>query len=92
MFAVIKTGGKQYRVQKGDEVVIEKLEGKAGDKVELEALMVGEKLGAGKVAGEIVEQGRGDKVVVFKKKRRQGYRRYGTHRQHETTVKITDVK
>lgn len=92
MFAVVKTGGKQYRVQKDDQIVVEKLDGKAGDKVELDALMVGEKIGASKVKAEIVSQGRADKVVIFKKKRRQGYRRYATHRQPETTVKITDVK
>ena len=74
MYAVVKTGGKQYRVTKGDTIEVEKLDGKAGDKVDLETLMVGEKMGNGKAKAEIVEHTRADKVIIFKKKRRQGYR------------------
>jgi large subunit ribosomal protein L21 len=90
MYAVVKTGGKQYRVAKGDTITVEKLEGKAGDTVALEALMTGTKAG-GKVDAEIVTQTRGDKVIIFKKKRRQNYRRKNGHRQDQTIVKITSV-
>ena len=91
MHAVVKTGGKQYRVAQGDKITVEKLEGKAGDKVALEALMVGTSFGSGSVQAEIVEQTRGDKVIVFKKKRRQNYRRKNGHRQDQTMIKITSV-
>ena len=101
MFAVIKTGGKQYKVAKDDVIVVEKLAGDAGEVVAFESvLMVGEgaetKAGAPFVegvcvAGEVVEQTRGDKVLVFKKKRRQNYRRTKGHRQDLTVVKITDI-
>lgn len=101
MFAVIKTGGKQYKVAKDDVIVVEKLNGEAGEVVAFESvLMVGEgaeaKTGAPFVegvcvAGEVVEQARGDKVLVFKKKRRQNYRRTAGHRQDLTVVKITDI-
>jgi large subunit ribosomal protein L21 len=92
MRAVVKAGGKQYCVAQGDKITVEKLDGKAGDKVALETLMVGTKLGAGTVEAEIVEQGRGDKVIIFKKKRRQNYRRKNGHRQDQTLVKITSVQ
>jgi large subunit ribosomal protein L21 len=101
MFAVIKTGGKQYRVADGQEIVVEKLEGDAGAKVEFgEVLMTGDgdKVNVGaplisgaKVLGEIVEQRRGDKVTIIKKKRRNTYRRKIGHRQHETVVRITSI-
>ncbi|GAB4393242.1 MAG: hypothetical protein Tsb0032_11900 [Kiloniellaceae bacterium] len=101
MFAVIKTGGKQYKVAKDDVIVVEKLDGETGEVVAFESvLMVGEgadtKAGAPFVegvcvAGEVVEQTRGDKVLVFKKKRRQNYRRTKGHRQDLTVVKITDI-
>lgn len=97
MFAVIKTGGKQYRVAQGDTVTVEKLDGKAGDKVTFAALMAsdgkGVKLGkdAGKVTGELVETAKGEKVMVFKKRRRNTYRRKRGHRQLESTVKITAI-
>ena len=101
MFAVIKTGGKQYRVAANDVIVIEKLEGAAGDKIEFtEVLVVGEgadaKIGApfvsgAVVSGEVVEQGRGPKVISFKKRRRQNSKRKRGHRQHLTTVRITDI-
>lgn len=97
MFAVIKTGGKQYRVAKGDVVTVEKLAGAAGDKITFDALMSSDgkavKLGkdAAKVTGELVETAKGDKVMVFKKRRRNTYRRKRGHRQIETTVKITAI-
>src|SRR3546814_5013613 len=93
MFAVIKTGGKQYKVAKDDVIVVEKLEGEAGEVVAFESvLMFGEGAGAKSgspfvegvcVAGEVVEQTRGDKILVFKKKRRQNYRRTNGHRQDQ---------
>lgn len=98
MFAVIRTGGKQYRVKKGDTIEVEKLEGNPGDKVELgEVMMAGDKIGApllsgAKVLAEIVDQFRGDKVIIFKKKRRHNYRRKKGHRQYLTELKITDIK
>jgi large subunit ribosomal protein L21 len=101
MFAVIKTGGKQYRVAADDKITIEKLPAEAGSTVTFdEVLMVGDgdnatigtPLVAGaSVAGEVVEQTRGDKIRIFKKKRRKGYRRTAGHRQHLTVVKITDI-
>ncbi len=102
MFAVIKTGGKQYKVQKDDKLLVEKLEGNNGDKVTInEVLMVsdgkkatlGEPLVKGaKVEAKIVEQTRGSKIVVFKKKRRQNYRRKKGHRQDLTMIQITNIK
>lgn len=100
MFAVVKTGGKQYRVAKGDLVAVEKLEGNAGDAVQLSDVLalggdkpqVGAPLIAGAaVAAEIVAQTKTDKVIVFKKKRRQNYRRTQGHRQQQTLLKITDI-
>jgi len=101
MFAVVKTGGKQYRVQKDDIIKVEKLAGEAGSEILLEdVLMQG---GEGKatvgtpviegaaVKAEILEQTRGDKIIVFKKKRRQKYRRTRGHRQDLTVLKILDV-
>lgn len=101
MYAVIRTGGKQYRVAPDDVIEVEKLSGAAGEAVEFgEVLMVGgdgaPKLGAptvsdASVAGEVLEQKRGDKVLVFKKKRRQNYRRTAGHRQYLTAVRITEI-
>jgi large subunit ribosomal protein L21 len=99
--AVIRTGGKQYRVAQGDLLRIEKLEGAAGDKVTFdEVLFLGgdaPKFGSplvkgAKVSGEIVSQGRGEKIIIFKFKRRKKYRRKSGHRQSYTSVKITEVK
>jgi large subunit ribosomal protein L21 len=98
MFAVVRSGGKQYKVASGDVISVEKLEGNAGDKVELgEVLMAGNKIGAPLVAGakvlaEIVKQFRDEKVVIFKKRRRHNYRRKKGHRQYLTEIKITDIK
>jgi large subunit ribosomal protein L21 len=101
MFAVIKTGGKQYRVAKDDIIKVEKLDGDAGAKLTLgEVLMVGDdkgvKLGTplvdgASVSAEVVEQTRGDKIIVFKKKRRHNYRRKKGHRQDLTVLKITGI-
>lgn len=91
MRAVVKTGGKQYCVAQGDKITVEKLEGQAGDTVALETLMVGNTIGAGSVQATIVAHVRGDKVLVFKKKRRQNYRRKNGHRQDLTTVQISAV-
>ncbi|GAB4350356.1 MAG: hypothetical protein Kow0026_06450 [Oricola sp.] len=101
MFAVIKTGGKQYRVAADDILKIEKLDGEAGDIVEFsEVLMVGEgadtTIGSPFVDGalvtaEVVEQGRARKVIAFKKRRRQNSRRTRGHRQHLTTVRISEI-
>ena len=100
MYAVIKTGGKQYRVAANDVIEIEKVSGKVGDWVQFaEVLMVGgEKAEIGlplvkgaSVAAEIEDQGRADKVVIFKKRRRHNYRRKKGHRQHLTTVRITEI-
>ena len=98
MFAVIKTGGKQYKVAKDSVIVVEKLAGKAGDKVSFdEVLMANGQVGTpvvkgASVAGEIVKQTRGEKIIVFKKIRRHGYRRKQGHKQSLTVVKITDIK
>ncbi len=97
MFAVIKTGGKQYKVAKNDIIRIEKLDGKAGDSIKFdEVLMVGDKIGTPMVAGASVSgvikaMDRNDKVIIFKKKRRQNYRRKRGHKQHVTIVQITDI-
>ena len=101
MFAVIKTGGKQYRVAEGQTVSVERLPGDAGDNVALqEVLMVGNGeatqvgtplVDGATVAAEIVEQNRGPKLIVFKKKRRKGYRRRNGHRQDLTLLRITEI-
>ncbi len=97
MLAVIRTGGKQYTVAQGDVIKVEKLEGKAGDKLTIgEVLAADGKLGApllkgASVAAEIVEQTRNDTVLIFKKKRRHNYRRKNGHRQQLTAIKITGI-
>lgn len=101
MFAVIRTGGKQYTVAKDDLIKVERLPGDAGETVALtdvlmvgdgEAITVGAPLISGAtVAAEIMEQGRAKKIVVFKKKRRQNYRRKKGHRQLQTTLKVVDI-
>jgi large subunit ribosomal protein L21 len=93
MFAVVRTGGKQYRVSANDQIVVEKIEGEAGTVVSLETLMTGEgeTLGTGAVMAEIVEQKRGEKVIIFKKRRRHNYRRRNGHRQSLTVLKITSL-
>jgi len=97
MFAVVRTGGKQYRVAAGDKIAVEKLAGDAGDTVTLgDVLLAGEgdKLAdASKVSvsAEIIAQAKSEKVVVFKKRRRHNYRRKAGHRQQMTLLRITDV-
>ena len=102
MYAIIETGGKPYKVNEGDVIYIEKLDLNEGDAVEftsVKAVSIGNdfKVGAPNVegavvSGEIVKQTRGEKVVIFKKIRRHGYRRKKGHKQDLTVVKITDVK
>jgi large subunit ribosomal protein L21 len=102
MYAVIRTGGKQYKVAPQDVLQIEKIDGAAGDAVRFsDVLMIagegepqlGEPLISGAtVAAEVVEQGRGPKIIVFKKKRRQNYRRKKGHRQELTTVRILEIQ
>ncbi|MCQ2483374.1 MAG: 50S ribosomal protein L21 [Clostridia bacterium] len=99
MYAVILTGGKQYKVAVGDEVFIEKLEGEAGDSITFDNVLAvaddnGIKAGAdlkASVAGEIVKQGKNKKVVVLKYKAKKGYRRSNGHRQPYTRVRITAI-
>jgi len=100
MYAVIKTGGKQYRVAPNDVLTIEKVAGEAGATVEFaDVLMLGgeaPKIGmpgiaGAKVTAEIVEQGRAPKVIAFKKRRRKNSRRKRGHRQEQTTVRIKDI-
>jgi large subunit ribosomal protein L21 len=100
MYAVIKTGGKQYRVSEGSRLRVEKLPGAAGDPLELgevlmlggETLTIGKPYVAGaKVRAEIVAQGRDKKVIVFKIRRRKRYRRKNGHRQPYTELKITGI-
>jgi large subunit ribosomal protein L21 len=97
MFAVVRTGGKQYRVAPGDKIVVEKLAGETGDSINLEdVLLAGEgselKSTAGlKVTAEIIAQAKSDKVTVFKKRRRHNYRRKAGHRQQLTILRITQI-
>jgi len=100
MFAVIRTGGKQYKVAKDDVLSIEKLDGDVGATLTFgEVLMLGGDapksglplVSGASVIGEIVEQGKGDKVIAFKKKRRKNTHRKRGHRQHFTKVKITEI-
>jgi len=97
MFAVVRTGGKQYRVTAGDKIVVEKLAGEAGDSIDItDILLAGEgsdlKPVSGLVVGaEIVAQAKADKVTVFKKRRRHNYRRKRGHRQQHTILKIVSI-
>ena len=97
MFAVVRTGGKQYRVAPGDKIVVEKLDGNAGDRISLgDVLLAGDggnlKSTSGlTVAAEIVAQAKGDKVTVFKKRRRHNYRRKKGHRQQHTILRIVAI-
>ncbi len=101
MFAVIRTGGKQYRVAPNDIIEIEKIAGKPGDIVELGEVILlggdgGPKTGSPTIAGalvaaEVIGQKRGEKIIVFKKKRRKNYRRKNGHRQSLTALRITEI-
>jgi large subunit ribosomal protein L21 len=97
MFAIVRTGGKQYRVSPGDKIVVEKLAGEAGDSITLSDVLLA---GDGSdlkgtdgltVAAEIIAQAKGEKVVVFKKRRRHNYRRKAGHRQQHTIIRIVSV-
>ena len=102
MYAIVQTGGKQYKVKSGDTVRVERLEGDVGSKVTLDQVLAagegdGLKYGAPFVSGatvtaKIVEQHRTRKIVVFKYKRRKGYRVKRGHRQHYTALRIEDIK
>ncbi|MFT5727870.1 MAG: large subunit ribosomal protein L21 [Desulforhopalus sp.] len=101
MYAIVRTGGKQYQVACGDQVRVEKLEGNVGDSIDLvDVLMVSDgddvKIGQpvlenAKVTAKIAEQGRGKKIIVFKRKRRKGYRLKKGHRQSYTALKIEEI-
>jgi large subunit ribosomal protein L21 len=97
MFAVVRTGGKQYRVAAGDKIAVEKIPGEAGDAVTLgDVLLAGTgadvKAADGlTVAAEIVAQAKGEKVIIFKKRRRHNYRRKAGHRQQYTILRITAI-
>ncbi len=101
MYAVIKTGGKQYRVSAGDVLVVEKLIGNPGEAITFnDVLMLGDEAGAvvgapvvegAAVSATLIETRKGDKVRIFKKTRRQGYRRTRGHRQHETVLRVTGI-
>lgn len=101
MYAVVQTGGKQYRVAVGDKIRVESLDAVPGDKISLNEVLliandgnveVGSPLLDGKsVSADVLNNGRGDKIKVFKKKRRQGYRRTQGHRQNYTELRITAI-
>jgi len=102
MFAVIRTGGKQYRVAKDDVISVEKLAGEPGAVIELaEVLMIGDGaevatgtplLAGASVSATVVEQTRAPKIIVFKKQRRKNYRRKKGHRQHQTVLRIAEIR
>ena len=102
MFAVIRTGGKQYKVAKDDVIAVEKLAGEPGAVIDFDqVLMIGDGaavaagtplLAGAAVSAAIVEQSRAAKIIVFKKKRRQNYRRKKGHRQYQTVLRITEIK
>src|SRR5437588_1814728 len=97
MFAVVRTGGKQYRVAPGDKIVVEKIDGNAGDKVTLGDILLAGDGGNLKstdgltVAAEIIAQAKAEKVTVFKKRRRHNYRRKKGHRQQHTILRIVAI-
>src|SRR5687768_5908238 len=97
MFAIVRTGGKQYRVAPGDKIVVEKLAGNAGDSIDLtDVLLAGEGSDLKSTSGltvqaEIIAQAKADKVTVFKKRRRHNYRRKAGHRQQLTILKIVSI-
>ena len=100
MYAIVKTGGKQYKVAEGDKLNIEKLDAQVGDKVELEAICIvdGDKVEADPakaakfvVTAEVLEQFKGEKQIVFKFKKRKGYKKLNGHRQQLTKVRVVSV-
>ena len=101
MFAVVRTGGKQYRVAKNDRIEVESLTADEGSNVDLEILALsadgsnlslGKEISGAKVSAKVVSHIRNDKILVFKKKRRHNYRRTKGHRQNVTVLEITDIK
>ncbi len=94
-YAIIKTGGKQFAVEEGQTLRVPTIAQKAGDKVEIEALLAGEgndvKFGDAIVNATVIGHGRGDKIIVFKKKRRKQYKRKQGHRQNYTEIKIDKI-
>ena len=101
MYAVVKTGGKQYRVSVGDEIFVEKINDNVNDEITFEEVLavsnddglhLGEKVTSAKVTGEVLKQGRGKKIIVFKYKPKKGYRRKKGHRQPYTRIRITGIK
>ncbi|MBS1772770.1 MAG: 50S ribosomal protein L21 [Bacteroidetes bacterium] len=98
MFAIVNIAGQQFKVKKDDELFVHRLEGNSGDKVEFsEVLMTSDNngnvkfSGSAKVKAEIMDHLKGDKVIVFKKKRRKGYQKSNGHRQYLTKIKISDI-
>ena len=92
MFAIVRTGGKQYRVAAGDKIVVDRMDGEAGARVTLGDVLFTSTGESGiTVAAEVIAQAKADKVIVFKKKRRQNYRRKNGHRQQHTILKILSV-
>lgn len=101
MYAVVKTGGKQYRVAPGEVFIVERLPGQSGDIIELNSIMMfddGNKAQIGTpfvedavLSAEILDQSRAKKIIVFKKKRRQNYRRKNGHRQLQTVLRVTEI-
>lgn len=93
--AIIRTGGKQYAVTAGQKLTVERLAGDIGSTVKLDTLMSGENIGTplldSAVEAKIVAQTRADKVIIFKKKRRQNYRRKNGHRQEQSVIEITKI-
>jgi large subunit ribosomal protein L21 len=97
MFAVVRTGGKQYRVAAGDKIVVEKIDGEAGSSITLDDILLagdGSELKSVEgltVSAEVIAQAKGEKIIVFKKRRRHNYRRRNGHRQQHTILKITAI-
>ncbi len=101
MYAVITTGGKQYKVSPGDVVRVESLDAKKGDTIELKDVYMiadGDKVSVGKptlssakVTAEVVEEGRGEKLLIFKHRRRKGFRKTTGHRQNYTAIKVKEI-
>ena len=101
MYAVVKTGGREYRVSKGDLIRVEKIEGNVGDQVTLKDVLMVSKEGETQlgtpllanvaIQGEIVQESKGEKVLTYKMKRRKNYRRFKGHRQTYTYLKVNDI-